>query len=191
MDRGRSSVLFDKMEKPIWVRPVSSETNYQEISHKYGAKVKLFDLVEIEEVAKRPYQHQTENIEIIPGSLRVISHCKLSGRQLNDWVSKDPLIFGDCSKSLSDDRIQSCSISLMLLKPGQYFYYAYTKEQARSKFIYKGNCYDLPVTDLSVSKMVLSGELDAIPGGDVYFTISLGHVFNNRYYKLIAGVLTV
>ena len=184
-----SSVILDTGNKVIWIRPVCRETNYQEIPSGYAAGIKLLDMVEFNEIGKRPVGHQTENVEIDPRSLRVISHCRLNEIALRAWASKDQLIFGDNSRYISHDDIGSRSNSLMLIKPDRYSFYAYTKDQARSKFDFKQNRYDLPVTDIDLSKEILSGQHVDASSGMVYFTLSLGHLFNNNYYKLIAGVL--
>lgn len=189
---GKLNVILDKVKMPIWVRLTYEETGMKGIPWSYAKDIKLFDVIEFDELDKCPSRHQTENVLIRLNSLFVDSHHKIDEELLKLIETAEDLVFGNEAGSISDQKISSFEYSLMLVKP-QCIRFEKTigwdgKPQARATFTYNTYIYDLPITDVEFEKKVVSNE-DIDTKCNYYFAISLGHELNARYYKLIAGVL--
>lgn len=192
-DLTKLNLIIGENNKPIWTRPICEESNYKEIPPKYADNIKILDLVEYDEIEKHPIEHQRENVLIYPDSLRVVSKLSLNEEYLRACESNDQYIFGNKINSIYYEDAYELTYSLMLIESDQHEFYKTKdmngRDQIRTKFVYKKNVYDLPVTDIDFRYKVLLNKKPDMTNKKVYFTISLGPEVDKRCYKLIAGII--
>lgn len=171
---------------PKWIRPISrmghGEVNIQLVSH-----ISLLDVVELE-VTDSPENLgcQSENIYFNEDSLRIGG--TLDFNNLNNFCSRQSLIFGNRGKAVSEDVINDLTYSLMLIKTGQFEIILHDNK-LRMTFVYEGNEYDLPITDPTFYTAHLKNRKLLKDVDFLYLCISLGVEHNGWHSKLIAGVI--
>jgi hypothetical protein len=65
------------------------------------------------------------------------------------------------------------------------------EDQYRMKFTYNGKEFDLPMTDLDFRSEYDSDNEIFDKHDNCYISVSIGVVFNEWYYKLVASVILV
>lgn len=190
-----------------WVRPVSRRPN-QEVSeserqYEDGSDPRVLDIVDVPVLEPQPSDWQTENwlldserywkkVGTCPWSdlshltdpaepLWIDGHDTYSGR--NDKVPAE--LIGRVQSSLRLMRLERLRLSVFA--PGEAFGNA--KRRVQACFSHAESDYRLWVTDPEYERKYLSklnGDYDV---GPCYLTISLGELFGNAYYKLVAAVI--
>jgi hypothetical protein len=180
---------------PKWIRPICN-TPHGEVHTHLVSHIHILDIVEIE-ISGFPEErnYQSENSFFMETSIRVVG--RFDGNQLDRLCENRNLIFGNRGKAVSAESIGNLSYSLMFVKPLQFEVNQKTYEgnpgppQIRLIFTYKENRYDLPVTDPIFLNSYRTDPqvLDAC--NQLYLCLSLSVVWNDWYYKLVAGTIMI
>lgn len=188
--------LITKDSFPIWIRPVS-DTEAGELSLAIAGRIRILDIVQIELTTGNQDGYQSENFCFKPDSIKVISRIVLKDASLDVITdhSRENL-FGNYGSNVSPVEIEQIRYSLVFIKVvnpvGYYKFNAFTGgNQLRIKFSYKEHYYDLPATDpVFIGKYYIDNSIFE-KTTHIYFAISLGVIFNDAYYKLVAGVVMI
>ncbi len=185
------SVIRDSFGNPKWMRPISDSEN-GEISTTVANGINILDILEVDVIEHIPSKAHYENYSY--RSIGKVSRIKKSSSKLDNLCDTiHDKIFYNNGKAVSVDVFEKGSYSLMFVKPSSVKLYTdYSKKERgklRMKITYKGNTYDIPVTDPVFlydreSRGVEEEELE-----NCYLTLSLGEVYNDWHYKLVAGVV--
>lgn len=188
-------VLKQNAHKPVWIRPVTLQ-NHGQVPSELVRHIKVLDVVEIEVEKEVPNGYQSENVLFKRKSLKVVGKISAAKANLDLLVDNSQSnIFGNWGKAVHKDKIGEVSYSLTMIKVQDPEVYLRTEygEQHRLKFNFKGNMYDLPITDVKFLEYIHSlkkdTDLSQILKGDVFLTISLGVEHEEFHYKLIAGII--
>lgn len=189
-----------------WIRPVSAredgELTLSDIRTEDHRVPQKMDIIEIPVKSAKPKHYQPENFLIddryyfeITDKFDAVRLDELLDEADSLWMDIDD--FGD---KVSECKLETCSApSLLLIQPENlkirrenYTYPSgYTKKKVRAIFTYKGQFYDLGVTDIqieSIYKRKPPGIYEA-PYENSYLCISLGEPLNGYCYKLVASLL--
>ena len=201
---GRCVAGFDTTSHK-WVRPVSTQIHGElsigqcEINADgVERSVRCLDIVEIPVGSPKPQVAQPENHELLSGKWKWVG--SLDQKPAIDLLE----LLHDCSKELlfnihsKVDRNEAdggqVSKSLTLIKVASpKFFLSPRKErspQLRTEFSYSGVIYDLPITDDRPWAKYAREEPERFSKGTWYFTISLGELWNNSMWKLVAGCMS-
>ncbi len=180
-------------QRPKWIRPVVYRSNHGELDEKSVENIQLLDVVEMDVVRNVPQGYQSENVLFQPTSLKKVSFIGCTVKNLNVLTDKNyNQLFGSPTKYVGADQIQKVHHSLMMIKPETleiYYPVVYKTYDPRARIIWKGQLYDLAVTDIGLIKKMQENP-DWLKGFcDFWVTISLGIAFKGRYYKIAAGIL--
>jgi hypothetical protein len=180
--------------RPKWIRPVCA-TEHEEVPTHLVSHMNLLDIVEFEQTENVGQGHQMENVRFRESSLQVVG--SLTAQSLANMTDNERLvrIFGNRGKAVSEEAIENLNHSLMLLSTDDFevnekvYVDNPDRPQIRLAFRYRGNLYDLPVTD-PVFLHRLKGNTNLLEDIEqIYLVLSLGGVHNDWYYKLIAGII--
>jgi len=180
--------------RPKWIRPVC-DTEHEEVPTHLVTHMNLLDIIEFDQTEVVGQGHQMENIRFRDNSLKVIDN--LDKQALTNMTDNDRFnrVFGNRGKAVSEEAIENLNHSLMLISTDDFEINEKVYDdnpghpQIRLAFRYRGNLYDLPVTDpvflhrLKTNPNLLEGK------EQIYLVLSLGGVYNDWYYKLIAGII--
>ena len=115
--------------------------------------------------------------------------------QLANCCDNRNFIFGNRGKAVSQDIIGNLNHSLVLIRVTQFEVTQKVYEdrperaQTRLAFTYKDSNYDFPITD-PVFLYRYQNNHTLLEGiNQLYLCLSLGIVWNNWYYKLVAGII--
>lgn len=179
--------------KPKWIRPVYTTTEHGQIPNHIAEPFQILDILEIELTGVKPEGYQSENVTFKANSLKKIGN--FNRETLINLCENRTLIFGNKGKAVSHDSIGYLNYSLMLVDVSQFeiVQVVYDDHLNKPKFriVFNHNHvrYDLPITDpvflhsYQANKNLLANTKKLV------LTLSLGVVFENWYYKLIAGVI--
>ena len=153
----------------------------------------MLKVFEVEGIINRPsssYNYHTENYSY--GKIKLLGY--LDKSKLDMLVDDVAHVFGNGSK-MSEVEAQKLDYSLLFVKVSNLrIYYKSSgnyRDKLRGQFSYKGIQYtDIAVTDSLVEERLSNrrypySELHQ----EAYITVSIGEIFNNNAYKLIAGVV--
>ena len=176
---------------PIWIRPISKDTEYGEILEGEAYHVPLMSVVRLTDVAACPRESHTEDVNY--GSMYAIGKvpsCHEVFRELTDIVHST--LFYSTEFSISIETYVQGDYSLMMVHPeGFSFRLDPTKNRAKYYMIfrYNGVTYDFSITDPAFYQYIIQypEALDKL--SDVYLALSLGLEYEQRHHKLIAAVL--
>jgi hypothetical protein len=180
-------------DNPKWIRPVC-KTEHGEVPTHLVSHINILDIVEID-VTDRPEatSYQSENVFFDEGSIKVIGEFHLS--KIEQLCDNKNLIFGNRGKAVSSEAIDTLNHSLMLIKTDTFeaiqkkYEEKPDKPQTRLLFTYNGNQYDLPITDPAFINSYQSNSKFLDQESLIYVVLSLGIVWNDWHYKLVAGII--
>ena len=191
-----------------WIRPVS-DREHQEVSeyerqYEDGSDPKVLDVIDVPVLETCPAGFQSENWLLDPGyyweragrlswfdlpaladaatPLWIDGHSTYHG--LNDRIPRE--LAGSVENSLRllhVDRLQ-----LSVFKPGEAF--GNMKRRVQGRFVHAGRRYALWVTDPVYERQYLAKLDGDYQIGESFLTISLGELYGDSYYKLVAAVIT-
>lgn len=191
---GQNYRVIKEGDLPKWIRPVSIN-EHGELPTKLVGHIKLLDLVEMDINIPMPNSYQSENVNFIEGSLKAVGSIYGNHAEIEKLLNHtNENLFGSHSSTISIDEIDNVHFSLILIKvtnPVLYYFTDFNKNQLRAVFNYKDYMYDLPITDYVFAGRYSINPNILIDASYVYFTISVGTLYNNKFYKLIAGVLLI
>lgn len=191
-----------------WIRPVSSrptaEVSLDERRYEDGQDPQLLDVVRIQFKSAEPKEHQVENHVIdadfywqkvrqgtwdeavqcvdnnVP-SLWGVGSSTYYGR--NDRVPEHGLNSHQHSLRL----IGPLNVTLKVVKEGEEF--GNGKRRVRAEFVFKGDMYDIVVTDPKVETEFLAKANGSYEIGQVLLCVSLSEPWSGFAYKLVAGII--
>jgi len=178
--------------RPRWIRPIC-DTPHGEVPTHLVANIRLLDLIEIDGM-QRPANlgYQSENVLFDTDSIEIVGHYN---GDLNPFCDTRGLIFGNRGKAVSQEAINNLTYSLSLVSTNEFeiiekvYGDCPERPQARLLFDYRGNRYDLPITDPDFLYHYRQNP-DFMNGvNQVYLSLSLGVCWNDWYYKLVAGII--
>ncbi|MEM5501213.1 hypothetical protein WNY59_06385 [Ahrensia kielensis] len=191
-----------------WIRPVSARDSGElsELDRRYknGRHPQVLDIIRIPMLAPNPHQFQAENHLIDDEYYWTLE------RQV-DWAGVQnaldgpaPLwINGDSSYSGINDRVSAKNLeqpqgTLRLIKvsdlrievvvEGAEFNNG--KRKVRGRFTYGGAQHYLSITDPQIEAKYFARANGIFQIGEAILCISLGEIYNDYAYKLIASVIT-
>lgn len=180
-------------DDPKWIRPVSS-SEHGEVSSELVDHINLLDVVEVNVTEAIPQSYQSENVLFDNHRLEVVEQIGKLETLVEKLLSVNKLdLFGNRGRAIHVDDIVRVNYSLVLIKPTSVEIFETTSSQGnpqiRSRFVYENVSYDLPITDFEFEERFRQNPDLLQTCTNIYFTISLGVVFNDWHYKLIAGVI--
>ena len=186
------NLIRDEIKNPKWIRPVT-DSPHGGVQEKYVKEISLGDLVEIESTRKSPHGYQSENVLFDQHSIKKIKNLKLTHGHLDKLVSNHhDFLFGNARKFVTPDEIEKMDHSLLLIKvasPEIRVVREPLRVSSLAKFHYKGNSYQLPITDVNFVEKYLEDKTIINDVTDFYFTISLGVCHDGKHFKLVAGII--
>ena len=184
-------------DSPKWIRPVSADQGGA-VSAALVDHINLLDIVRINVTAFTPEGYQSENVLFDDRSLETIDNLRANVQRTPSLIGQllsvnMPVLFGNRGRAVSMENIIQLDHSLVLIEPENVEVDQTISEsgnpQIRAKFVFNGNSYDLPITDIDFTNRFSNNAMLLDFCSHIYFTISLGVEFNGWYYKLIAGVI--
>ena len=179
--------LFDQ-SRPKWIRPTCN-FGQTEVPTSSAEPFELLDVIEFEAGIARPEGHQSENVHFDLKSLRKVG--EFPHDDLGHICDNSNMLFGNIDTAVSEEEGKVLKYSLMLIRVSQFglkqvpSFNPLGNPKTRGVFRHSNTIYDLPVTDPNYQvKNNCNLKID-----QGYLCLSLGMLFSNRYYKLIAGVL--
>lgn len=191
--RGYRYDIVRRQGKPVWVRPVS-DGEYGAVATEWVDHINLLDIVAVDVAAPAPQGYQAENVRFEGNRLEVVERICPTPALLDKLVAVDePTLFGDKKNAIPVSRIGQIDHSLLLIKPASLSLHCKPgltgPHQLRAIFLYGLGFYDLPITDIDFIERYHHNRALLEGCQNIYLTISLGMLFNERHYKLVAGVI--
>jgi hypothetical protein len=162
---------------------------------------RILDVIEINFLGAEPNRAQPENWKISGSQFKLLRPVGIAeSTLLRQSLTDDPEIFRGYERSITRQEIESRppNNSLALVRPSALRWRpekdGYGRMRFRGTFDISGATYALPLTDDDyTSKLARQEEPEWINGlsntsTDLLLTISLGDLFHDCHYKLIAGV---
>lgn len=178
--------------KPKWLRPVCN-TEHGEIPNNIAENLNVLNVIEFDITAFYPQGYQSENVTFNENSIRVIGN--FNRNRLANLCDNRNLIFGNRGKAVSQDTIRNLDHSLLLISVTQFevtqkvYEDRPDRSQIRLVFTYSGNSYDFPITDPAFLIRYQNNHNLLTNTDQFYLSLSLGIVWNDWYYKLVAGIV--
>ena len=176
---------------PIWIRPISKDTEFGEIPEGEAYNVPLMSVVRLTDVVACPSESHTEDVNYSSMyAIGKVPSCHEVLGELTDIVHST--LFYSTEFSISIETHVQGDYSLMMVHPeGFSFRLDPTKNRAKYYMIfrYNGVTYDFSITDPAFYQYInqYPEVLDKL--SDVYLALSLGLEYEQRHHKLIAAVL--
>lgn len=180
-------------DRPTWIRPVSGEQHGAVNAHLVD-HVRLLDIVEITNTNPIPDGYQSENCLFQEEKLQVIGKVPHRKNVLDKLLTENiVLLFGNRGKAVHMDKVNDLDHSLVFIKPQNFEVHTTVnlqgKRKMRGQYIYNGNSYDLPITDIDFTRAYQEDNNILREIDNLYITISLGVEYEAWHYKLIAGII--
>jgi uncharacterized protein YprB with RNaseH-like and TPR domain len=180
-------------DRPKWIRPVCN-TFHGEVPNRMAESFHVLDILELKITAYTPENHQSENVLFENNSIHKIG--AFNHNQLANLVDIQRMIFGNRGRAVSKEYIGKMDYSLMLVNVINFEVTQKVyeddfsdKSQIRMVFSYNGIRYDFPVTD-PVFLHHYQRNPDLLEEvNQAYLCLSLGIVWMDWYYKLVAGII--
>ena len=178
---------------PKWIRPVSADQGGA-VPASLVDHINLLDIVKINVTGLTPEGYQSENVLFDGRPLEIIDNIQRTPSLIEKLLSvNESILFGNTGKAVSVENITQLDHSLVLIKPEAVEVCQITSAagnpQIRAKFVFNGNSYDFPITDIDFVNGFSNNPMLLASCTHIYFTVSLGVEFNQWYYKLIAGIV--
>lgn len=192
-----------------WVRPISNrpfgEVSEEERQFSDGTDPKMLDVISIPMSRHVPHAFQQENhvidadfyweragrvnwaelkgaVDHPVGGLWVNGYSSTSG--VNDRIPETVALKQNSSLVL----IEPEGLNIWVGQPGLAF--GNPRRKVRAQFQYRGEFYNVGVTDPVISRQFLAGPNGSFSLSDVLLCVSLGELFEGYSYKLAAGIIT-
>jgi hypothetical protein len=178
--------------RPKWIRPIC-DTPHGEVPTYLVSHLNILEIIEINVTGNPSTDYQCENALFRENSIRSIG---TFGRDNLNALCESPLtIFNNRGNAVAQDAIRNLTRSLILINTNNFevterTYEDTQKRQTRLIFTHRANQYNFPITD-PVFLHHYQANSDFIEGvHELLLCLSLGVVWQNWYYKLVAGIIT-
>ena len=178
--------------RPKWIRPIC-DSPHGEVPTHLVSHLNILDIIEIEVTGTQQANYQSENVLFRQNSIRKIS--TFNKENLSILCDNRNLIFGNRGKAVSEEAITNLNYSLMFIKTNKFEVIGKTYEdtpnrtQLRLVFSYNDNQYDFPITDPVFLHQYQTNPDFMEHFQEVFISLSLGVVWKDWYYKLVAGII--
>lgn len=176
---------------PRWIRPIDQTTEFGEIMVGEAQHIPLLSVVKIEDVVPIPQQAHQEDVQY--SMMRVVGRVSDSPGMLRQFMDEvHPNIFYGTDRAIDIPTYAAADHSLMFVHADTSEIVADVREDKthyRMLLRYRGVTYDLSLTDPIFIEELNSGRVSVGVLSDVYVTLSLGLVYEERHHKLVAAVI--
>jgi len=184
-----------------WIRPVSArqkeEISEEEYRYENGQSPTVLDVINIPMLKPNPKSYQSENHLIDDGFYwqKIRRASWQEAVEASDSVPGDLWLNGYHSKNdrIPEKETKQLKNSLLLIEPDNlviHFTQSRQKRQVRAKFDLNAQHYNLVVTDPEIERQYLKLQDGEYPISGALLGISLGEIFEEYAYKLIASIIT-
>ena len=186
-----------------WVRPVSDRPGQawtpQRLSYLAGHVPAIGEQIVLPLADRLPSGYQRENRAVGAGRWR--SEGRIRQAQLMKFIDTPEALWLDGwhSRAGCNDRVphglamRDCDRSLLLIRPDSLRFRIHLKHckiTARAEFAYRGQRYDLSITDDKICLAWVERLANGHSGkADALLCLSLGLPYGGYCYKLVAGVV--
>jgi hypothetical protein len=154
-------------------------------------------LIEFTRPQPKPYQPENNLIDDTKYWMQQGTFSKKSLDRLLDhpetiWLNSSDSAYMGINERIHKDKLEAVDSSLMFIRPEDVTMivtHEYARKRVRANFLYNDVRYQLCVTDQTYENQYTCEGTYRL-SGKVYFCISLGVLFNNYCYKLVAGIIT-
>lgn len=178
--------------RPKWIRPVCN-TPHGEVPNHTAEPFQILNIIQLDITGNQPQGYQSENVTFNETTIRTVGN--YNRNELANLCDNRNLIFANRGKAVSQEAITNLNHSLMFVKTNQFEVIEKTyedtpnKKQQRLVFTYNGNQYDFPITDPVFLHRYQSNPDFMELYNEAFISVSLGVVWNDWYYKLVAGII--
>jgi hypothetical protein len=191
-DERHWSVVRKRDGSPKWIRPIDKTTEFGEIMIGEAHTIPLLSVVRLTDVVPIPQQAHQEDVHY--SMMSTIGRVSASASVLMQFVDDThPVVFYGTDRAIDISTYASADHSLMFVHADTAEIASEIKEdKTRYRMLlgYNGVAYDLSVTDPDYIDALNSGRACAGIQSDVYVTLSLGLVYEERHHKLVAAVVS-
>ncbi len=194
---GRLRIVENAQHQPQWIRPIS-QSDFGELAAHWVRHIRLGDLVEVEitEGGCHGNSYQSENVYFEKDSLKVVEKLPLTHERLEKLsLHESTPLFGCRRRAIPIDHIGGLYSSLTFVKVKnatiRWRDEIGARPQERLNFTYNDCNYDLALTDIEFVEKYMADNDILQKANQVYLTVSLSMPWDNRLYKLAAGVFMV
>lgn len=186
---GNHCVAGKDVETREWIRPVA-DADGKELGYKHGEHtVKPLQKVKIELAERAPLPNQPENFVV--GGVQWIQRGKIGNNEISDYLDEPKTLWGTGDK-IPYSEIKNGTIritqSLYLVRVKDLQIHKNQRNKWRALFSYRGNDYDLSVTDPNFDSHLQNPQHQGI------LCVSLGEKFRPTHseedycYKIVAAI---
>lgn len=190
LDANNNPVLVDG--RPKWIRPVCN-TPHGEVQNHIAEPFQILDIIQLDVTGNQPQGYQSENVTFNETTIRTVGN--YNRNELANLCDNRNLIFANRGKAVSQEAITNLNHSLLLVRTNQFEVIEKTyedtpnKKQQRLVFSYNAKQYDFPITDPVFLHRYQSNPDFMEPYNESFISVSLGVVWKDWYYKLVAGII--
>jgi hypothetical protein len=190
-DERKWTVVRKPDGSPRWIRPIDATTEFGEIRIGEAQHIPLLSVVKLEGVIPIPCQSHTEDVHY--GLMRVVGKVSGADAVLSQFVdSVHQVLFYGTDRAIDIPTYAAGDHSLMFIPVSEAKIVADVREDKtryRMLLEYHGVVYDLSVTDPYYIEALNTNRVKLGKQPELYVTLSLGLVYEERHHKLIAGVI--
>lgn len=198
--KGGRCIAGINLRDGAWFRPVKAGCNIltvNDIKYKDNSLPTVLDIIKVRVIKEEPLYYQPENY-IVNTEEYWEKIGELSKDKLELYQSNHSYILSNTKDYLTCDESREMNphYSLLLIKPQNLSFIKTTNirgdVQIRAHFAYKGNYYNLVVTDDSWENRYTDkkyGIYKEMNPENFFLTISLGSCFYGYHYKLVSAVI--
>lgn len=193
IDDSRNWTVVRKADgSPKWIRPIDETTEFGEIRIGEAQFISLLSVVRLKSIVPIPNQSHTEDVHYT--MMQVVGKVKASNEVLQQFVDNiHQSVFYGTDRAIDTPTYAAADHSLMFVRADEAEIVADVREdKTRYRMLmgYHGVMYDLSVTDPYYIELLNEKRVNIGKQPDVYVTLSLGLVYEERHHKLIAAVIT-
>lgn len=192
IDNQRNWAVVRKPDgSPRWIRPIDATTEFGEIRIGEAQHIPLLSVVKLEDVIPIPCQSHSEDVHY--SLMRVMGKVSGADAILSQFVdSVHQVLFYGTDRAIDIPTYAAGDHSLMFIPVSNAEIVADVREDKtryRMLLKYHGVVYDLSVTDPYYIEALNTRQVKVGKQPELYVTLSLGLVYEERHHKLIAGVI--
>ena len=193
IDDARNWTVVRKADgSPKWIRPIDETTEFGEIRIGEAQFIPLLSVVRLKSIVPIPNQSHTEDVHYT--MMQVVGKVKASNEVLRQFVDNiHQVVFYGTDRAIDISTYAAGDHSLMFVRADEAEIVVDVREDKtryRMLMEYHGVTYDLSVTDPYYIELLNENRVNIGKQPDVYVTLSLGLVYEERHHKLIAAVIT-